>query len=302
MNNSPKQLSFFDNSIDAATDNRPLPLIVAERWGFSLQYCDTNDGLRFSVIDWIAGIGSNDPFAAKRHYDNISKNINILKMVTRYVMQHTGNVEQSVFTDDRGLYRIAQDMRVTKNRPALDVIKKYLADSGAFADWERRNPEAAAQLHESRAARKRQAEIGKYERANLGKHPAVEHLRARDESIRVFWALHDTIKDVCSNPNYGQITNTEYVALFNETTSQLKAILNTTSIRNELPSTQLLMLTASERMLRDYLAMHQDITNDDVLEGIAIIIAPMGAHLRKVCDLLGVHPITNTKLLVERVQ
>ena len=44
-----------------AEDTRPLPLIVAERWGFPLQYYIVDGQPRYSVLDWIKGIAESDP-------------------------------------------------------------------------------------------------------------------------------------------------------------------------------------------------------------------------------------------------
>src|SRR5262249_22644758 len=55
-----------------------------------------------------------------------------------------GKTYQIDFTDDKGLYLIAQHLRVTKERPVLSEIKHFLARAGVFADKARRDPEAAA--------------------------------------------------------------------------------------------------------------------------------------------------------------
>jgi hypothetical protein len=55
-----------------------------------------------------------------------------------------GKTYQMDFTDDKGLYLIAQHLRVTKERPVLSEIKHFLARAGVFADKARRDPEGAA--------------------------------------------------------------------------------------------------------------------------------------------------------------
>lgn len=43
-------------------DDRPLPMIVAEQWGFSLYYVFEDDKTWYSIRDWVIGLtGANDP-------------------------------------------------------------------------------------------------------------------------------------------------------------------------------------------------------------------------------------------------
>jgi hypothetical protein len=40
----------------------PLPLIVAQKWNFSLAYVETPDGLFYAIQDWIKGLtGAENP-------------------------------------------------------------------------------------------------------------------------------------------------------------------------------------------------------------------------------------------------
>jgi hypothetical protein len=48
-------LSILPNS-DSASDNTPLPLIVAKRWNFPLAYVETPNGNLYAVQDWMRGL------------------------------------------------------------------------------------------------------------------------------------------------------------------------------------------------------------------------------------------------------
>lgn len=295
MSETPKQLSLFDqNTID---DERPLPLIVAEQWDFPLAYHSTNTGIVYSIIDWMAGIGSSDLLATQRHYQNIGKRFNILKMVMSYVMQYNGETITTDFTDDHGLYRIAEDMRVTKKRPALKAIKDYLAESGVFADEVRRNPEKAIEQIESYAGMKRKRQIDRYVNAGYGDHPEVKRLQMRDTNIATFKSLKQSIARVCENPQWGRLINAEYEDLFGEVTSTLKALLETDNIRDALQMPQLTALTFAEQGLKVILDNRREMSNDDIRRAIEMTFVLIGQTLREICTYAGVNPITNQALL-----
>lgn len=127
-------------------DETPLPLITAAKWGFKLQYQDV-DGVRYyAAIDWVAGMTGNRD-AARRTYSELKKDIgNELSISTRQLKYDAtnGKIYTVDYLTDKGLYRLTQAMRETKNHPAVGEIKRYLAAAGAFADFARLNPEAAA--------------------------------------------------------------------------------------------------------------------------------------------------------------
>src|SRR5262245_12742084 len=123
---------------DADDSSLPLPLIVAQKWDFPLAYVQSNEeGYFYAVQDWIRGlIGDKD---VRKLYAYLKKQTS---SSTRH-MPYTGadgKTYQRDFTDDKGLYLIAQQLRTTKARPMLAAIKTYLSESGAFVDLVRREP------------------------------------------------------------------------------------------------------------------------------------------------------------------
>ncbi|MGL4996298.1 MAG: hypothetical protein ACRC6G_09050, partial [Deefgea sp.] len=124
----------------------PLPLITADKWGFKLQWHDV-DGVRYyAAIDWVGGL-TQAPSTARQAYryqvgligDELSSSTLQLKYDATNGKTYTVD-----YLTDKGLYRLTQSMRETKNHPAVGEIKRYLAAAGAFADFARLNPEAAA--------------------------------------------------------------------------------------------------------------------------------------------------------------
>lgn len=122
-------------------DPRPLPLIVAETYNFDLQHYD-GDEVLYSILDWIAGIGSSDFFRASGTWRKLQDRLRISNLsVLKYLNIHGKEIE-SDFTTDENLYRIAQEMRSTKKRPALKSIKEFLASAGVDLDKLRRGDDA----------------------------------------------------------------------------------------------------------------------------------------------------------------
>ena len=130
---------------DSQDSERPLPLIVAEKWDFPLQHIETEKGLYYAIEDWIAGLTSEDD---RRKVQKMWAKMKSNQMSTSsrhlpYVASADGKTYQKDFTDDNGLYLIAQNLRATKKRVALKEIKEFLAKAGVFADKLRTNQDDA---------------------------------------------------------------------------------------------------------------------------------------------------------------
>lgn len=187
--------------------------------------------------------------------------------------------------DGQTIMRIVQAIPSEKAEP----FRQWMAELGYRALEEAANPELAV--------RRRRAELAKLEKAGYGNHPEVQRLRDRDNSIEVFKSLKTTIAAVCENPHWGRLINAEYQAMFGEINSTLQVILNTKNVRDALPSLQLTALTYAERTLQAVIAQQERLTNEQIEDMIEEAVLPIGNHLRKVCDALGIHHITGKPLL-----
>lgn len=47
-------------------DDRPLPLIVAEKWDFKLDYAHLGDNYFYAIQDWVTGLTSSNTRTANR--------------------------------------------------------------------------------------------------------------------------------------------------------------------------------------------------------------------------------------------
>jgi hypothetical protein len=186
------QLSFFDNP-----DNQEHPLIVASKWGFDLQHFErreTEGGNLYSVQDWIVGLGAKNKRAASVVWVEIQTAS--LKLTVQSLPYTASNkrVYQMDYTDQQGCYLIAGEMRVTKDRPQLEEIKRYLANAGVLVDAIRRETEGGNLFIQTRAK-------------------GIEH---RKEMTATAQQTH-----VTGQPDYAAITNTEYRTLFGASKTEL---------------------------------------------------------------------------------
>jgi len=131
-----------NREIAPKSDSTPLPLIVADKWKFKLSFHVVEGDHFYAVEDWIVGITGSDVRKVQLSWAKLQKKLLILDLQLPHTAPN-GRVYQKDHTDDHGLYLIAQNLRVTKTRPALRAIKDYLAKSGVFADNLRTNKDGA---------------------------------------------------------------------------------------------------------------------------------------------------------------
>lgn len=284
-----KQLGFADLSL---SDIRPLPLIVAEKWGFELQYHPASDGKTyFAVQDWIRGLtGESD---IRKVLTKLKKEMPISSRHLDYLASD-GKTYQREFTNDESLYRITQYLRNTKDRPMIAEVRQYLAEAGSLLDDWRRNPEKMLSVAESRML----SEISKHEKAGLGEHPNIIHLKAELEAKQVVKELNNMVSKVVNNPDYAKIHNTKHLALFGATAGKIRDILNSKDIHKALPTLQLNTLIFAERQMIEVLRLQGgSIDNQRALDSIIMAVQPLGVYLRGLCDSLGIDHISGQPLL-----
>jgi len=137
--------NILNGNFSNMNDERPLPILVSEKWLFPLAYHETVDGFFYAIQDWIVGLTDSDRDKTKRVWNKLKTQRSISSRLLPYISTD-GKTYQRDFTNDFGLYLITQYLRSTKERPVLSQIKKYLSDAGVFVDEVRRNPEGAAAM------------------------------------------------------------------------------------------------------------------------------------------------------------
>ncbi len=171
----------------------------------------------------------------------------------------------------------------------LEAVKQWMANvAGAIIDTNERH---------HRASLAREKGIGLVRKAGLDDTPDGRRLIARHENIEAYKALQGVIQQVAIAPDIAAITNSEYLAIFGETTARLREILQTKSIRDSLDTTQLRTLTFAEETLKDRIAGKRELTTQDIQAIINGVLPPIGRMLKELMDGMGLDHITGQPLL-----
>jgi len=254
-------------------DPRPLPLLVAEKWGFDLAFIDQDgnaDRYLYSARDWFIGLGGEKSGWAKFDKSWLISNQPV------EVKRKNRKPESLDFVLAEDLYRIAQDMRAMAKRPQLQEIKDYLAAAGVLADQARRKPQETAEKLLARA----------------------KGIEARNLMTTAAQETHETHR-----PFYGKLTDVEYQILLGATKQTIVERLNfnksqTTHFRDQLGALALKALemaeTASAAKMRQ---QGRALTHEEQLEIVRTCARMVAPGFHQLADYLGVDRIQNNPLL-----
>jgi hypothetical protein len=202
-------------------DKRPLPLIVAAKWAFGLQYHVVNGQHIYALQDWVRGMIGGKPEAVRQQVRRLIADSDMgLNVTVEKYLAANGKRYEMPFVADEDLYRVAQALRPLNKREKLsevhNAIMRYLAKAGAFVDKARRDPKWAAARLEGVIARSAFTE-----------------------------ALAQTVIDM-TQQGYGTATNDVYRGVFHRDTAQLKSTLNTDKPREKMSQPALHYLGIAE--------------------------------------------------------
>lgn len=272
------QLPLFSDN----TDKRPLPLIVADRWGFTLTYIEQEEGYIYSAKEWVIGLGGD-----KTTWSKLKKEL-LLSMQQLPYQAPNGKTYQMDFVDDDSLYGIAQEMRGMEKRPQLQEIKNYLRDAGVKMDKYRRNPEAAVN-----------DAMGQYHIE--GKSDSW--VEARIQSVITRKQFTDALKDVVINAPanlYSAGTEQIYAGLWQMTTAQLRGELGLKpkqNVRDAFGEYALIYTRLAEMVSTEQLRNAEIVPMSVAMEIVYKVAGMIRNQAQETARLLGIDLITGRKLL-----
>ncbi|MGL4997057.1 MAG: hypothetical protein ACRC6G_12900 [Deefgea sp.] len=248
------QLSLFDldtleikPTSPAAADVRPLPLIIADKWGFSLQHHVIDGVYWFSVHDWYAGVAQIEN--ARRDVEKLSKRNPELsnKWDSMEYRAVNGRRYQMPYGQDAAMYEIVQQMQSTTG--IAKQVNQYLVKAGVILDRARRDKTAATALSDSLDAM---------------------HGRIRADSIdsRKDYADATVETHYQHAPKIGLLTNENYKALFGLAKQQLCIELglkpSASNLRDYMNKYALLAITATETHAAELMRqLNRSLTDDE---------------------------------------
>ena len=184
-------------------------------------------------------------------------------------------------------YRVGSLQATEFRKWASNIIKQYIL-VGYAINQKRVGSKSLLQMED---------DLSKLERHNLTNRPEYQRLSRVYENKHGEELLFAMIKDVCLNPDYKAIKGLEYKILFGMWAKDLKDVLGSDKIRENLPDVQLQAFTLAELSLRKILEVQRNMTNEQVLESVRIAFQPIGVYLRGIAELTGTHIVTGKPLL-----
>lgn len=282
-------------------DDMPLPLIVAKRWNFPLAYVETEAGFLYAVQDWMRGLtGENDTRKMWSNFKKqaLSKDTSISNRRMSYRTSN-GSTQQREYTNDRGLYLIAQYLRVTEARPMLDEIRRFLAAAGAFVDEIRREPDKLAE-NMSDPESLLDAFIEYYRKRGKDDHWIQMRIDSKIKRNQFTAALAEFVRDVMTPRHYAIATDDVYRGLWGRTAATLKNDLQISpkaSLRDHQPTLGLYYQAIAEEVCARKIGAREELWWHEARDIIQTIAGIIGRQAKETSDLLQMDLATGKPLL-----
>jgi hypothetical protein len=287
--------------LSSQTDNTPLPLVVAKRWNFPLATIETTNSVVYAVQDWMRGLtGENDTRYLLSKFKKTDAGRQMWNSVQRLPYTASdGKTYKRDYTTDKGLYLIAQYLRVKEERPVLDEIRRFLAAAGAFVDEVRRDPDkimdgvsnpdklldAFIEYHRKRGKDDRWIQI---------------RIDTKIKRNQFTAALSEFVRDVLTPRHYAIATDDVYRGLWGRTASLLKkelGISNNTSLRDYQPILALYYQGIVEEVCAQKLGEREELWWDEAREIIRTVASIIGRQAKETGELLQKDIATGRPLL-----
>lgn len=276
-------------------DDNPVPLIVATKYGFLLQYHITHeDEIVYAIQDWIAGLtGETDAVKISEVWRKFKTQgrISIPTLKLPYKARD-GKTYQRDYVTDEILYQFAAYARSTKDRPQIADIKDFLAKAGVLADMIRQDKEKAEQ--DIRSLRAQQARLdGKDE----------SWIAAREKGIMTRNELTALLVKISPETHIGGATNRGYKGSLGHDAKGLREKLGIgpkQNPRDHMSEMGLIYTMAWETAARVHLEGYAE---DDIVpphvvnQVIDTVSAMIGKQASETATLLGIDIVTGRKSL-----
>lgn len=285
-------------------DNKkdPLPIQVSQRWNFPLAHIKVDNTLFYAIQDWIRGLtGTDNPARtwsdAKRGikqsqlYDSIVELPYVAKDGKTYQVEHT---------DDKGLYIIAQGLRVTKSRSALAAIKRFLAQAGAFVDQVRMNPQTVITSGAIDPDQAIDAALEAYRAQGKDDRWIQARIEGKIKRKQFTMALTAAVAEILTPKHYAIATDDIYLGLYNRTSAYLKGELNLSKkakLRDHQPYMAVHYQGIAEEASALKLGDRQELDWDEARSIIQMVAKFVGKQVQEMGQLLNMDIATGKPLL-----
>lgn len=282
----------------------PLPLIVAQQWNFTLQHHQSPDGLYlYAIQDWISGLTNAEKpkqiwADLKRHHKgnaNMMDSIQPLPYIAK-----DGKTYGMDFTTDKGLYLIAQYLRITKERPQLLAIQQFLAASGAFVDAIRLEPETVITSGAIDPDAAIDAAIDAYRKRGKSDSWIAARIDGKVKRAKFTSALKAAVDEILTKMHYAIATDDIYQGLWGRTDAYLRdelALPKSTSLRDNQPTLALIYQGLAEEVSAQKLGHATELSWDDARVIVKEVANLIGLQAQATGQFLQVDLATGKSLL-----
>jgi hypothetical protein len=288
-----------DESFSA--DDTPLPLIVAKRWNFPLAHIQTEQGMYYAIHDWIRGLtGESDIRHLWSMFKKTAAGKQMVNSTSRLPYKaRDGKTYQRDYADDKGLYLIAQYMRVKHDRPMLDEIRRFLASAGAFVDEVRREPD---KLVEGVTNPDKLLDAFIEYHRKRGKDDRWIQMRFESKIKRNQFtaALSEFVRDTLTPRHYATATDDVYQGLWQRKAAVLKSELglpNNANLRDHQPILALYYQGIVEEVCAQKIGQREELWWDEARDIIQTVAKIIGRQAKETSELLGQDIATGRPLL-----
>ncbi|MBI5930206.1 MAG: hypothetical protein HY862_12920 [Chloroflexi bacterium] len=282
----------------------PLPLIVAQKWNFTLQYHQSDKTYLYAIQDWIIGLTvTSNPRRTWSDLKHDNEQIELYVSTVQYPYKATnGRTYQMDFTDDKGLYLIAQYLRATKARPQLSAIQKFLSEAGAFVDAVRLEPDTVITSGAIDPDDAIDAAIEAYRRRGKDDRWISARLAGKVKRAKFTSALKAAVYEMLTQIHYAIATDDIYQGLWGRTAAYLKDELDLpkkASLRDNQPTLALTYQGIAEEVAAQKLGDETELSWDEARAIVKQVAALIGLQAQATSQFLKVDLATGKPLLSE---
>lgn len=294
-------LPMFSDVPLSQPEDTPLPLIVANRWNFALAHVQTADGTYYAVQDWMRGLTGEADTRKMWSYFKKQSAWQQMSSWTRRMPYTTSNGRrhQRDYTTDKGLYLIAQYLRITEERPMLDEIRRFLASAGAFVDAVRLEPTKIVE-----AIKNPDSLLDAFIEYHRKRGKDDGWIQARFVSViarhEFTAALIEFVNDNLNPLHFAVATDDVYRGLWGRTAVTLREQLNLTknaTLRDHQPRLALQYQSIVEEVCAQKLGQRQELSWEDARDIIQLVARIIGRQAEETSQLLQQDIATGRPLL-----
>jgi hypothetical protein len=289
----------FDNNSN--NEELPLPLIVAQRWNFPLAHVQTEAGMVYAVQDWMRGLSGEESvrnlwtkFKTTAAWNQLSTLIHQLPYKAK-----NGKTYQLDHTSDKGLYLIAQYMRVKHDRPMLTEIRQFLAAAGAFVDQIRLEPELMVDSVKD-PDKLLDAFIAYHRKRGMSDEWIRIRFEGKIKRNRFTAALSEFVNEVLTPNHYRTATDDVYKGLWGRSAATLKQQLQLSkndNLRDHQPEVGLHYQGIVEQVCAVKLQEREEVTWDEARDIIQTVAGIIGRQAEETSQLMKMDLATGKRLL-----